>query len=339
MIVKKMPISQGFPDFETVNNLSDSRIKTERFSPVFYDIETTGLSRSSTFSYLIGAIAYEEDTWTLHQWMAESEKEEEAVLRAFSTFIDGCSCAISYNGDHFDKPYLEERCKRYGLPSPFDGKESLDLYLHLKPLKNLLKLPAMKQPNLEEFLGIGERVYCEGKECIKLYKDFLKKRDVFAADAVIGHNLEDVLGLGKIFLMLGYLNLFEGNYDVKEMQEEDEHLLITLTLPCALPETFSNGNELFYITGENDRVKLIIKAQDGRYRQYYKNYKDYDYLPAEDTAIPKALSACMDRKLRKSATKDTCYTWFRCTEAFLANPDAQKKYLEYTLTHLLGTLK
>ena len=33
----------------------------------------------------------------------------------------------------------------------------------------------MKQPCIEEFLGIKDRIYDNGKECIKLYKDFLKK--------------------------------------------------------------------------------------------------------------------------------------------------------------------
>lgn len=82
---------------------------------------------------------------------------------------------ISYNGERFDQPYLEARYEKYGIPSPFTGKQSLDLYLILKPLKSLLKLPAMKQPCMEEFLGIKDRIYDNGKECIKLYKDFLKK--------------------------------------------------------------------------------------------------------------------------------------------------------------------
>ena len=58
--------------------------------------------------------------------------------------------------------------------APFEHKMSLDLYLTLKPLKTLLKLPALKQPCLEEFLGTKDRIYNNGKECIQLYKDFLK---------------------------------------------------------------------------------------------------------------------------------------------------------------------
>ncbi|MED9966286.1 MAG: ribonuclease H-like domain-containing protein [Blautia sp.] len=339
MIVKKIPYLQGFPGFETVKNLSFPRVKSGDFRPVFYDIETTGLSRNSTFLYLIGAIAYIDDSWQLFQWMAETPKEESSVLKAFAEFVKDFTCLISYNGEHFDSPYLETRCSVHKIPFPFEGKTSLDLYLHLKPLKKLLKLPALKQPCLEEFLGIGNRIYCDGKDCIKLYKDFLKKRDSVTADTVIGHNLEDILGLGKIFMMLGYLNLCEGNYEIISAEPDDGHLIFTLALPSVLPAPFSNGNDAFYLTGKDSSVRLIIKAVNGRFRQYYPNYKDYDYLPAEDTAIPKALSSCMDKKLRKSATKNTCYTWFTCTEAFLESPQMQKQYLSHTLTYLLSTLK
>lgn len=40
-----------------------------------------------------------------------------------------------------------------------------------------------------------------------------KKRDAFTADEILGHNLEDVLGLGRIFDMLGYLCIYDGDYE------------------------------------------------------------------------------------------------------------------------------
>ena len=67
LIVKKMPILQGFPDFETVKNLSGNAAEDVNFSPLFYDIETTGLGRNSSFLYLIGAVCYESGSWQLYQ--------------------------------------------------------------------------------------------------------------------------------------------------------------------------------------------------------------------------------------------------------------------------------
>ena len=77
MIVKKMPILQGFPDFETVKFFTGKFFQKYNFTPVFYDIETTGLSRNSTYLYLIGAVGIEDETWNFYQWMAENASEEE----------------------------------------------------------------------------------------------------------------------------------------------------------------------------------------------------------------------------------------------------------------------
>ena len=87
MIVKKMPILQGFPDLETVKKLTKNHGFSEHFVPLFYDIETTGLSRNSTFLYLIGAVAYEENNWQMYQWMIENEEEEPELLKTFSGFL------------------------------------------------------------------------------------------------------------------------------------------------------------------------------------------------------------------------------------------------------------
>ena len=279
MIVKKMPILQGFPDFETVKFFTGKFFQKYNFTPVFYDIETTGLSRNSTYLYLIGAVGIEDETWYFYQWMAENASEEETILRIFSQFLQQYNLMISYNGERFDQPYLEARYEKYGIPSPFTGKQSLDLYLILKPLKSLLKLPAMKQPCMEEFLGIKDRIYDNGKECIKLYKDFLKKRDAFTADEILGHNLEDVLGLGRIFDMLGYLCIYDGDYEVTYSEFDGDNLILKLKLPCTLPQEFSNGNTDFYLTGKDEEINLIIKTTDGKLKQYYANYKDYYYLP------------------------------------------------------------
>ena len=67
MIVKKMPILQGFPDFETVKFFTGKFFQKYNFTPVFYDIETTGLSRNSTYLYLIGAVGIEDETWNFYQ--------------------------------------------------------------------------------------------------------------------------------------------------------------------------------------------------------------------------------------------------------------------------------
>ena len=87
MIVKKIPILQGFPAPDTVNYLSNVKNELSDNNAIFYDIETTGLSRYTASVYLIGAVHYEKNQWMLYQWMAENEEEEAAVLQEFSVFL------------------------------------------------------------------------------------------------------------------------------------------------------------------------------------------------------------------------------------------------------------
>ena len=155
----------------------------------------------------------------------------------------------------------------------------------------------------------------------------------------MGHNREDLLGLGKIFSMLSYLALFNEDYEALDCEIQDDQLAFTIRMQYDLPVEFSNHSEEFYIIGQNNRVRLLVKLQNGRLKQYYSNYKDYDYIPSEDTAIPKTLSACMDKKLRRPAKRENCYTWFPVTEAFLHDPLKQKIYLKHCLPYYLSVLK
>ena len=125
MIVKKIPILQGFPALETVKYLSNTKNKLSEYNPIFYDIETTGLSRYTAFVYLIGAVRFEENQWMLYQWMGEDENEEALVLQEFASFLTNADCTIQYNGNRFDQPFLEERYRKHKMDTPF--KEILSL--------------------------------------------------------------------------------------------------------------------------------------------------------------------------------------------------------------------
>lgn len=338
MIVKKMPILQGFSDFDTVKNLSMCIAEFSEYCPIFYDIETTGLSRSTAFVYLIGAVIYEENGWQLYQWLGEDQDEEADVLTAFSDFLQKGTCTVQYNGDRFDEPFLQARYALHGIPSPFGALPSLDLYRYLKRCASLLKLSRMKQPDLEAFLGLQGRKYCNGKECIKCYRKYAKSRDTGLLEEVLGHNREDLQGLGFVFSMLSYLTLYQGDFNAVGITADDRELTVSLVLPFPLPAPVSNGNQHFYLRAEGREARLLIPMKDGMLRQYYDNYKDYDYLPLEDTAIPKSLSAYVDKSLRVPAKKETCYTWFLCTKGFLKNTEHHTEYLRRTLPYLLASL-
>ena len=157
---------------------------------------------------------------------------------------------------------------------------------------------------------------------------------------MLGHNQEDLHGLGLVFTLLSYRSLYLGKYEPSAIRIHDQQeLVITLKLEHPVPISVSCVTDEFYFTADREEARLLLHLKNGKLRQYYSNYKDYDYIPSEDTAIPKALSACMDKKLRRPAKRETCYTWFPVTEAFLHDPLKQKTYLKHCLPYYLSVLK
>lgn len=331
MIVKKSIILEGFSDFEYINAILADNIKIPIKQLVFYDIETTGLSSSSSYCYLIGAVKQENSSWELWQWMAEKPEEEVMALEEFSHFLEGSTAAAQYNGSRFDQPYLEGRYQAYGLPCPLIGLPALDLYQQFRPLAPFLKLTRMKQTDMEFFLGIPARANCDGKECIRIYRQYVRQKEKSLLKILFGHNAEDLSGLVRLLPILSYKCLFSGNYQIKNISYEENKLLFSLELPFETPKAVSNWNSDFYLSCEGKKIRLQITLCHSRLRLNYPNYKDYSYLPSEDTAIPKSLSKFMDRSLFVPATPETCYTWISCDDSFLSNPQKQKAYLQRQL--------
>ncbi len=245
----------------------------------FYDIETTGLSRYTAFVYLIGAVRFEEKSMDALSVDGEDENEEALVLQEFASFLTNADCTIQYNGNRFDQPFLEERYRKHKMDTPFKEILSLDLYQLLKPCQSLLKLSKMKQPDLENFVGIHNRKYCDGGQCIRLYKTFMKKKDPEAANIVMRHNEEDLLGLGTIFSLLAYKKLYDGEYHPKQCVILEQELKIVIELSAAAPVNVSCGNSDFYLSVNGYEARMLVHLKEGKLRQYYRNYKDYEFIP------------------------------------------------------------
>ena len=130
-----------------------------------------------------------------------------------------------------------------------------------------------------------------------------------------------------------------GKYEPSAIRIHDQQeLVITLKLEHPVPISVSCVTDEFYFTADREEARLLLHLKNGKLRQYYSNYKDYEYLPGEDQAIPKSLSRYMDKSLRMPATPQTCYTWFQCDKNFLNSTSMQMQYLTHSLPCLLNNL-
>lgn len=338
MIVKKTAILQGFTPLKDLKNHLKNEGKSDNFRPVFYDIETTGLSRFSTFCYLIGAARYNGDFWELYQWLGEGESDEPLILKAFFDFISEYNTTVQYNGNRFDQPYLEYRSSIYKIPCVLSSLTPIDIYQKIRHMDSFFKLAALKQTDVEQFCNIPQRTFCSGKECIHLYRQYLKTKDSVILEHLFEHNQEDLQGLIQLLPVLSFQSLYRGDFLLQDSAFDQEEFSGTLLLPYRVPSLLSNGTNLFYITCQDNKVRFLIRTKDNKLRFYYSDYKNYVYLPAEDTAIPKALSKFMDRKLFIPAQKETCYTWISCDDKFRTDFSRQETYLKRQLPLFLSFL-
>lgn len=319
----------------------------ERFGALekilFFDIETTGFSSNTSTVYLIGCVYYEKETDAFRsiQWFAEQKQEEMLLIYSFFEFAKTFDVLIHYNGQGFDIPFIERKCLAYNLPYGFSRFTSLDLYREISPFKNFLKLPHLKQKSVEDFLEIKREDPFTGGELISVYQNYLLCPSEDAYAALIQHNLDDLRCMVKILPILSYTDLFRGKFHVSQLtmpwllnntapdmpspdavfpqpcvnNDPEKELIVELTTDVALPKRISFGNREFYFTAFRKKCRIKIKLYTGELKYFYPNYRDYYYLPEEDTSIHKSVAFCVDKDFRTQAKAANCYS--RKTGCFL----------------------
>lgn len=213
---------------------------------VFFDIETTGLSASESFVYLICTASIDCDSETINGtlMLADNYTEEKELLLKFFERIKGCSRLIGYNSDRFDINFIKTRAALYDIEADAIPA-SHDLYKTAKPLKKLLNLRDLKLKTVESFCGVTRNDIYSGGDLINVYRDYaaalsfskLSDKSTVGADLsrlkdlyltniptcdyerlrkmLLLHNKEDVTSLFPVYDALESISSFiNGNFTV-----------------------------------------------------------------------------------------------------------------------------
>lgn len=360
MTIQKLPLTDPLP-YPLENKCLPREV-------VFFDIETTGFSPKTSQVYLIGSVSYEDGGWQMCQWMSDAPQEETEILNAFAGLCRRHSILIHFNGDRFDLPFLSYRATKLGIEEDFTSYGSLDLYKAFLPLKPFLKASHMNQKSLQEFLGAEREDECTGGELIPVYKNYLLNHDDTSRRLLLLHNHDDVLGMQSLLSLFAYTDFLEGDFTVTDCRTSAEgrhnfSLELKLGLSCPLPRRISWGCESFYITAEHADARMLIYGIQGELKYFFPDYKNYYYLPGEDTAIHKSVASYVDKEYRIPCRAATCYikknssflpqgietfgpafyedyksptAYFECTGEFLENRDTLKKYIHSLLQNMTG---
>ena len=338
------------------------------------DIETTGLSAEQSAIYLIGCAYKERGRFMLRQWFAESESEEREILAAFWGFAGAYHTLLHYNGTRFDIPFLQERFSRYGITDILEPMASIDLYRYAQPLKNVFGLPDLKQRTVETFLGRDRTDTHSGRELIEVYRAYCRERGEDQKGALLLHNADDIRGLLSCLPLLSYKKLSDNLDGIRVLKAQakgydDIHgnrkweLYLELELPMQLPAPINLNRDGCFLRAENGSATLRVPLLDCEMKYFYAGWRDYFYLPEEDTALHKSVAEYVDKAYRIKATPATCYTrkksqylqqWdalfepyfrptYEDTNLYFELTDERKKsradlarYAEHVIGHILG---
>ncbi|MCR5001073.1 MAG: ribonuclease H-like domain-containing protein [Lachnospiraceae bacterium] len=286
---------------------------------LFIDIETTGLSREHTDLYLIGCGYFSGDGYNTIQWFADTVEDEPKIIRAFDEFVRGrFTMLMHYNGNHFDIPYLKAKALKHGLDLPFSCLDNYDIYAAIKPYKKVLSLPSLRQRCIEQLLEINSDDPYTGQELISVYRRYANDPSDELLAPLIYHNSEDLKGMAYILPILYYTDLSglkltyvsHGIHAYKDFaDEEHRELLVTYSHDLNIPKGFnSKDRDVILHVSPGHKATLRIPILDGVLKQYYNNFRDYYYLPEEDTCIYKSAASGVPASRRTAAKKETCYT-------------------------------
>lgn len=309
---------------------------------LFLDIETTGLSPKNSDIYLIGTGYFQNHSWRICQLFAESSDQEKEILTSFFRLCKDFKYVVTFNGNRFDIPFLQNKFEKYEMENPFTWLSSFDLYKQIAPYKSFLGLPDCKQKTIELYLGIDREDEYDGGKLIPVYRDYVESKDPEKLHLLLLHNSDDVKGMFGLLPILIYGSFFDMfnnlpkcSIRTDEEIDDEAHDLYTLpararkvqanyykdldgtpkkevymklTLPVALPSPLSGNHDDCYFKAVGNEATLRVPLYETELKYYYSNYKDYYYLPKEDMAIHKSIAEFVDKAYREKATAENCYT-------------------------------
>lgn len=279
------------------------RISSTPEEMLLFDIETTGLKKEYCRLYLIGCAYLDIDGWHIRQWLTEGPEDERSVLCAFADFACAFKTLVTFNGEGFDIPFISYKDSYYGLDFDIGSLESFDIYKNLKPVKKLIGAKSLSQKSLEGLMGIGRDDKLDGGLLIPYYYEYELNHSPENERLLLLHNFEDVLGMGKMIPALNILAVKEGEFEFEGYDLENDRLNLEFILPCFLPLSFKNGK----VCAHENRLTVSLAAEGGAVKFPVGNYKDYYYLPEEDTVIHKDLARFVDKQYRKKAARENCF--------------------------------
>ena len=259
---------------EYINNKIEYPVYNSRAFQLYFgdmdigilDIETTGLSPKNSAFVLGGLASPANNSLIAEQFFAENLSAEEKSLQQFWAHSAAKDVLITFNGQHFDIPFIKERLNKYGSdisPVPFH----LDLFLMVKNFSPIRKfLPNLKQKSIENYMGLWQyrKDEISGAESVDLYYRFLTEKTNEIKEKILLHNHDDIVQLYRLLKVIEKCDLHRALFNMGFPIKVNDTLLVVENITL-------KGGQL-KIRGRQNRTPLEYQCYDYNGNMCYMHF-------------------------------------------------------------------
>ena len=271
--------------------------------------------------------------------MTAASQSKLEIIEQFLSFAKDYDVLLNYKGNSFDIPFLAGRLdilnkdlnsltsqvkQRFSIIQEnmiHLRKISYDLFDEIRPVKMGLGLVSTKLDVLRKLTGQTVTEKISGENISKFYVQHISRTKLKNLIAIA--NTPDNSG-------------FIGDYEPKYLDDDLAHISVSenpsflqdvlnrnrdnmesVIYIARLAHIFNMRKGFYNVTLEAVETQaLYIKAntfilklyiQELSLKQFYINYRDYFYFPAEDMAMHKSVAEFADKNSKKKATPQTAY--------------------------------
>ncbi len=279
---------------------------------VLLDIETTGLKPAYCWIYLVGTIRRGDGHLLLTQHIAETQEEEAALLRTLLQELDAFSCRriLSWRGDRFDLPFIQERCRTHELFFDPAAYESVDLFETSKLLPRIYPTADRGLWATADLFGrahpAGRPALGWGREKVGMHREYLKTKDPALLETLRLANRENLLDTLACLPLKTCERLLDAKVSVQRAAIDGSDLLFEAALAFSVPVSFRLSCSGAYLIVNGSRVKGSLRVRTGRFYYELPDPSKYVYVTDEGVLLPKALAKTVDASRRRKATREDC---------------------------------
>ena len=210
-----------------------------RTDDIYLDIETTGLKRNSDYAWVIGAAFVQEDKIESKQIFIKSKDDEKESLLYLNELLKNKQRIVTFNGNIFDIPFLNERAAAYRITLNFP-QEQYDLYELIRKHNKFLMIRRINLKTAEKFMRIERNDPLAGKETLTLYKTYVETGYEYLKKSLLNHNYYDIKNLPPLMnvnaVIKNYNTLYDTRFVINDFYTIGNSIITELICRRPIPE-------------------------------------------------------------------------------------------------------